>query len=347
MNAFAKKTKISIIIPVYNVEKYLKQCLKSVVEQTLKDIEIIVINDGSTDDCAQIIDEFKIQDERIKVINQKNLGYSVSLNYSIDISKGEYIAIVEADDFVDLKMYENLYDIAKNNNSDIVKSSFYKYFEQENKIQKELQNINIESNESFTLSEKSEFLRYHPSIWSCIYKKDFLNEKNIRFKNLKGACWQDNLFQLQTMYFAKKINFTKNAYYYWRISNSDESESLKNCEIPLLRTKEIHNWLNENNVKDEKILLNLSQRELIYAKIILRKKKLDKNYCEIIKELISNIPYKAFMQDKTIKKSDKRTLFLLKLSPKLTRFLLLLQKNINLFLCFLEFRKKQDKIQAI
>jgi hypothetical protein len=115
-------------------------------------------------------------------------------------------------------------------------------------------------------------LYYHPSIWSCIYKRDFLNKHNIGFIEAPGAGWTDNPFQVQTMCLAERINYTPNAYYYWRRVNANESDDLKDYTLPFKRSDEIHKWLEENNIKDENILVNLYRRELAYIHLVLSKK---------------------------------------------------------------------------
>ena len=117
--------KVSILVPIYNVEKYLRQCLESVVNQTLKDIEIICINDGSTDSSPEIIREFASRDSRIKVIDKPNTGYGHSMNQGLKAATGEYIGIVESDDFAELNMFEVLYNTAKSNGAEIVKSNYW------------------------------------------------------------------------------------------------------------------------------------------------------------------------------------------------------------------------------
>ena len=111
-------SKVSVIIPVYNVEKYLPECLDSVIKQTLKDMEIICVDDGSTDSSGKIIDEYAAKDNRIVVIHKQNGGYGQSCNKGLDIAKGEYVAILEPDDFVDEHMYEDLYNAAKQYDGD-------------------------------------------------------------------------------------------------------------------------------------------------------------------------------------------------------------------------------------
>lgn len=120
--------KVSIVVPVYNVQKYLRQGLDSIVNQTLQDIEIICVDDGSTDESGKILDEYAAKDGRVKVIHKNNTGYGNSMNIGFTAASGEYIGIVESDDYADPKMFETLYQIASANNLDIVKSGFYYYY---------------------------------------------------------------------------------------------------------------------------------------------------------------------------------------------------------------------------
>ena len=104
-------SQISIIVPIYNVEKYLDRCIQSLLHQTLKDIEIILVDDGSPDRCSQMCDEYAKIDSRIKVIHKKNAGLGYARNSGIEIASGEYIAFVDSDDYVDVKTYESYYNL--------------------------------------------------------------------------------------------------------------------------------------------------------------------------------------------------------------------------------------------
>ena len=119
--------KVSIIVPTYNVEPYLRECLDSICRQTLKDIEIICVNDGSTDGSLAIINEYATRDSRIVVLDGPNGGYGKGMNRGLDRATGEYIGIVEPDDFIALTMYEDLYAIASEHDLDFVKADFYRF----------------------------------------------------------------------------------------------------------------------------------------------------------------------------------------------------------------------------
>lgn len=227
--------KVSIVIPIYNVEKYLRQCLDSVVNQTLKDIEIICVNDGSTDSSPDIIAEYMAKDSRVKVINKPNSGYGHSMNMGFDLAAGEYIGIVESDDYADENMFESLYKIASENRLDVVKSSYYFYFSVP-KERNEKQEIvsKILSNKTFcpttyfkSKMEMVEFFNIKPTIWSSIYRKDFIRENQIRFNETPGASYQDASFNFKVWSCAERVQLLKDAFLHYRQDNEASSVNSK------------------------------------------------------------------------------------------------------------------------
>ncbi len=124
--------KISVIVPVYNVEKWLEECVESIVNQTYKNLEIILVDDGSIDKSSEICDDWKIRDSRIKVIHKKNGGLSSARNAGLDICTGEYIAFIDGDDYIKDNMFECLINIAEENNVDVVKCKMYLYYDETN-----------------------------------------------------------------------------------------------------------------------------------------------------------------------------------------------------------------------
>ena len=214
--------KVSILIPIYNVEKYLRQCIESVVNQTLKEIEIICINDGSTDNSLSIINEYASRDERIKIINKKNSGYGHSMNCGLKIATGEYIGIVESDDFADENMFEILYEKAKIFDAEIVKSNFFaqigeKFLFMENLIGEPYEKIFSSQSRSETIFQRQ------IAIWSAIYKREFLSRNKIFFNETPGASYQDVSFHFKTTICAEKIFFIRDAFLHYRKDNPDSS----------------------------------------------------------------------------------------------------------------------------
>lgn len=226
--------KVSIVVPIYNVEKYLCQCLDSLVNQTLKDIEIICVDDGSTDSSPDIIRSYIEKDPRVKVITKPNSGYGNSMNRGFDLAEGEYIGIVESDDYAELDMFEKLYQTASENQLDVVKSSFYFYYSIPRERNEKYEVVSkVRSGVTFCPStdfkapmEMVEMFNIKPSIWSAIYRKDFIREHGIRFTETPGASFQDTAFNFKVMALAKRVQLLKDAYLHYRQDN--EASSVNN-----------------------------------------------------------------------------------------------------------------------
>ena len=193
-------------MPTYNVEKYFRKCIESVLNQTLTYIEIIPVDDGSPDNCGHIIDEYGAKDSRIKPIHQENGGYGKAVNAGINAATGEYIGIVETDDWCELDMFEKLYNQAKKLDVDVCKCDFNYYLGQGNiRPCKAIQKIAKEG-EVFTLKENPLIMKHHVSIWSAIYKKSYLDKFNIRLEESKNASYQDMPFA--SLVYAKGAKIT-------------------------------------------------------------------------------------------------------------------------------------------
>ena len=208
--------KISVLVPIYNTEKYLKKCLDSIAGQTLKDIEVICVNDGSTDNSLAVAEEFAEKDPRFKVINKENTGYGNTMNIALEKASGEYIGIVESDDFAASDMFEYLYSLSRSGTIDLVKGNFYDYYEDYNKppraYENKERNMIPDSMVPFILSENAQIQFGHPSVWSAVYRRKFINDNNIRFKEEKGGGWVDNPFFYETLCKAKSIIWTKDRF---------------------------------------------------------------------------------------------------------------------------------------
>ena len=256
---------ISIIIPIYNVNIYLRECLDSIINQTIKTIEIICINDGSTDNSLEIIKEY-IYDNRIIIINKNNSGYGDSMNQGLNIASGEYIGIVESDDFIDINMFENLYKITKKGDIDIIRSNFYLYWE---KNKKEALNFKILKNlynKIFNPMDLQNIFLVQPSIWAGIYKKLFLIKNNIKFLTTPGASYQDTSFFYKTLYKANKIFCTKKAFYYYRQTNSNSSVNNNTLNKVIFAHIELNEI--EKFIKKDIKLYNKNQRYFNTKKIM-------------------------------------------------------------------------------
>lgn len=242
--------KLSILVPIYNVEQYLPDCLDSLCAQTLKNIEIICINDGSTDASGAILDEYAKNNANIKVINKKNSGYGDSMNRGLEAATGEYIGIVESDDYIDANGFEKLYELAKKTDADIVKANYYYHSDDKDEIHEVVKNQKL--NKAITISDDYSILIEEPGIWSAIYRRDFLNDNKIRFRTTPGASYQDTGFFFKTACAAKKIVYTKNAYLHYRTDNANSSvKSLEKVNYVVEEYADIEKYLEKCDISDE------------------------------------------------------------------------------------------------
>ena len=243
-------TKVSVLVPIYNVEQYLPECLDSLCAQTLKNIEIICINDGSTDASGAILDEYAKNNSNIVVINKKNSGYGDSMNRGLEVATGEYIGIVESDDYIDANGFEKLYELAKKTDADIVKANYYYHSDDKDEIHEVVKNQKL--NKAITISDDYSILIEEPGIWSAIYRRDFLNDNKIRFRTTPGASYQDTGFFFKTACAAKKIVYTKNAYLHYRTDNANSSvKSLEKVNYVVEEYADIEKYLEKCDITDE------------------------------------------------------------------------------------------------
>lgn len=207
--------KVSVIIPVYNVEAFLPQCLDSVLSQTLEDVEVICVNDGSPDNCQAILDRYAQKDKRVRVIQQENAGQSSARNRGMDVSTGEYIAFVDSDDFIEPEMMEALYSRAKEVDADIAIADFYLYNDltgETGDYRDRLLYLRLK-NRVVTLNEEPELVQCI-GVWDRICKRSLLVDNNIRFP--EGLVYEDHLFTVQALVAAKRVTVMPDKLYYYR-----------------------------------------------------------------------------------------------------------------------------------
>ena len=232
-------TKISIIMPVYNVEKYIRESLNSVINQTLADIEIICVDDCSTDKSADIILEYAQNDSRIRFIQtEKNSGPGVARNMALDIAKGEYIMFLDPDDWLDLSACDILYNQAVQNNNDMVKFNFTKYFETKNRYVKVANEIlpfrNAQDKKHIVIRHCND--NFFISTYLCfqIIKKELLDRYNIRFSNHRFC--EDDIFIVKLYLNSQSMSFVANSLYFYRIHRKSLMRN-PNLYISVIETK--------------------------------------------------------------------------------------------------------------
>ena len=302
-----KGKKISVIIPVYGVEKYIRQCLESVINQTYKNLEIIVVNDGTRDNSMKIVEEY-LSDKRIKIINKENGGLSSARNLGLKNATGDYISFVDSDDWIELFLYEKL--VENLNNEDIVIFNFYEF----NDLTKEkvLSKINVREITNFNRG-KFFYKKTYYACWNKLYKKKYLEK--IRVKFIEGIIYEDVFWGMQTLYQTNKVKFLNILGYYYREKRAGsimntlnrELDNISNLEI----VRNIENFLKNTSLENTAIILGSLELEK------WKNKNTDikdlSNLDNVIKKFYSkNLPddekkyiydeFQDFIKDKKIKK---------------------------------------------
>lgn len=305
---------ISIIVPVYNAEKYLNRSLKSIIEQTYLNLEIILIDDGSTDNSGKICDYYAEKDNRIIVIHNENKGVSTSRNCGLNRANGEWVGFVDADDYIEKDMYEILYNNAIKYETDISVCNFYPVFDNSNRkvLDNTLQEIKV-----FNKQESIKHMFIHNSgysavIWNKLYKKDLINHFNEEI-----SIGEDLLFNFKILKFVTRtvFDFRKKYVYRVRLNSASHSQYFNEKNLDELRVwsyivkeveednldndiKEIANYFKKRTMLDILLRLSLTKDEnnlLLFKKIKEDYEKIKivkiKNWKDCVKMLIIKCPY--------------------------------------------------------
>ena len=214
---------VSILVPIYDAEPYLSRSMASLIDQTLQDIEIICVNDGSTDGSLEIIKRLAKHDKRITVINKKNTGYGDSMNRALKQATGKYIGILEPDDWIEPDAFSKLYQAARQNSADVVKANYYKVRTQKNGEDETFKVCEITKREVINPRKDRKVFKFAPAIWSGIYRREFLVDNKIDFLPTPGASYQDLSFNFKVWSLAKKVVLLPDAYVHYRIDNENSS----------------------------------------------------------------------------------------------------------------------------
>lgn len=265
---------VSVIVPFYNREKYLEKCLTSLVNQTLKDIEIICVDDGSSDNSMEIVRGFASKDARIKIIQQKNLKQGAARNAGVNIAQGEYIGFVDSDDWVDSDYFEKLYNTAKKYDSDISLADVIRVGNGKSK-----RRFNITDEKFYTsLQDKTDINKQWKE--GCptnkLYRKSLLDKYDIKFP--EGVYYEDKIYTTKAIYYANGIVTVPSvAYYYWRTPNSTvkSNDSKKMLDKNNARL-EVLKFLKENNapLRDKDFWAVTDEKKIFGIPIITEKSSL-------------------------------------------------------------------------
>ena len=229
---------ISIIIPIYNMEQFLERCLDSVVNQTYTSLEIILINDGSTDSSGDICDTYAKEDNRIKVIHQVNAGVSAARNAGLNVATGEYISFIDPDDYIEVNAYETLIPYLNNNSIDILRFNANRKGEILNRLPFEGEYAGKRFEQEVLLpmigSKKFGGMFILGVLWIHLFKREIIEKNHIRFNKELRRC-EDRLFTITCMLHADKMFFTDDILYHYQVND----ESLSNRYDPIRWQQEL------------------------------------------------------------------------------------------------------------
>lgn len=260
---------LTVLVPIYNASPYLRQALNSLAHQTLRDLEILCINDGSTDNSLAIIKSYQASDPRFRLLDKPNTGYGDSMNQGIKLAHGRYIGILEPDDWLELDAFSRLTQLAEWHRAEVVKANYFKELATTSttapqtaqttapapKPSKTLKTSEIRPRDTGKLIDPRHNRRvftFAPAIWSAIYRRDFLLDHHLEFLPTPGASYQDLGFSFKVWTLARRVVLTDAAYYHYRLDNANSSvhsPGKANCVVEEYAS--IHQFLTDHHLLTE------------------------------------------------------------------------------------------------
>ncbi|MCE5221490.1 MAG: glycosyltransferase [Clostridium sp.] len=306
---------ISIIIPVYNVGEYIKECLDSILMQTYKDLQIIIVDDGSSDNTMNIVKEYEDKFENVIILYQKNQGVSVARNTAFDYIKGEYTIYIDPDDFLELDMLENMYNRAKKDHVDIVISEYYVYYNDKDN-RNYIEKYNVDSREIYNNYDVIDFMLNYElqgQLWNKFFKTELL--KQIKFKFEPNRYIQDVFPVFKAIYKSKGIAFIDKPLYYYRqrATSTVHKKNAKLAEDYYFAMSSIINYIKDKNIKVNKKSLSIFKIKVLSHFIAHYTNSNEYNNLKSFKESKYSelsIKNKDFLFLNEISKDDKIKLFL-------------------------------------
>ena len=291
---------VSVIIPIYNVSQYLPECIDSVREQTYQNIQIILVNDGSTDNSLDVCLEYKKKDDRITIINKKNGGLSSARNVGMDAAKGEYFSFIDSDDFVDPRMIDTLVSLLENTNSDISCCNFDYY--DENSVYQRTHKADIISSEVYSRQRALELLlseKYFKCYaWNKLFKSSLF--QGVRFP--EGQLYEDIVTIYNLIKISNSLSFCGEPMYHYRVRNESITQRVfdKRTYEMLIPIKKIKN----DNANNEKILMGCAVYYLYFIDEMLMVDKRDEQVYKEYLDILSQI--KEYLKIDTIYGKERK-----------------------------------------
>jgi capsular polysaccharide biosynthesis protein cpsI len=312
---------ISIIVPVYKVEKYLEKCVKSILNQTYTNLEIILVNDGSPDECGRLCDELAKVDNRIKVFHKENGGLSDARNYGVERASGEYIGFVDSDDYIHESMYEKLYEAIKKSGTELSECGV-------TRVYKDMLRPHYEGEDYFLILDKQEYLgeylenrRLYGSAWCKLIQRDLA--KKIKFPT--GKIYEDAFYTLELLENVNKFTIISGNYYYYYIrENSITTRPFSSNDMDYIEIMDrIRDYTLSNFPKfKEQLLVRLTYAYLsIFNQLIVLDNYKTKKEYKVLKDKLKDSYFKV-LANKKAPKNLKLALVLLSINERLYKFIL-------------------------
>lgn len=298
---------ISIIVPVYKVEKYLDRCLFSIINQTVKDIEVILVDDGSPDKCSKICDEYAKKDSRIKVIHKENGGLGFARNTGLDIARGKYIGFVDSDDSIKLNMFEVLLEHAIKDQCDIVIGGYTRVKNNGEEINYNGEGIEkIYKNEEIhdllidmigTKPNDYKDMRCNMAVWKCLYSRELIEKNKIRFHSEREFISEDLIFHIDLLGNSQKVKIIPDCLYYY-YDNYNSLTTIYNpqrLEKNILLCKEVKRKLDFLYGMDDDIFIDrllLSRIKTVIIQIIESKQVIKNGWKQELRNVRNNLEVK-------------------------------------------------------
>lgn len=313
--------KISIIVPVYNVEQYLEKCVESLIRQSYHNLEIILVNDGSTDTSAKLCDFLSKKDDRIKVIHKENGGLSDARNHGVNAASGEYIGFVDSDDYIHEDMYHHLYEKITQEDADVAECNFTIVYENKFKYVTE-EEYDLVLNQEQYLQEYLSMKKLYGATCARLIKASIA--KKIEFP--VGKVYEDMYYALELIQIAKKYVITSKPYYYYLVrTGSITNEHFNERQLALIDVvKDFKTFTLSSypNLKKEMLSREMYAYFSVFNQIIrLREFKKNYYYVEIRNYFKKN--WLKILQNPIITKNRKLSVFLIKINVYLYRFVLI------------------------
>ena len=281
---------VSLVVPIYNVADYLEQCLASIQSQSYTNLEIICLNDGSTDSSLALLEAYAARDGRIVIIDKENEGYGATCNRGIAAAHGSWVGIVEPDDYLEPTMIQELVNLIQANGGedkiDIARSAYWRVFgNQKNgragaksqfraaagaaeyRVPCAYKGRVKPKQQPCPIDQMAQLLLHHPAIWTALYRKEFLTQNHINFKEVPGAGWVDNPFLIASHCCGARIVYADSALYNYRENGYAEAATFaqRQPKIPLERWNDMMDVVDERNITSDVVLNALTLRGINYA----------------------------------------------------------------------------------